>query len=155
MKTMKNLDITKVICISLKSHNDSQLQAVAATYNISFEDLMKLKTDGVYKIWIPIGGGVVIAGLDTTNVDDVYFSPEYLPMTSKVRKQILAIQPVKTPKMPKGVQVVSKVNKVKTEKEVSKSQVVLEVDVILDKISAFGMSSLLKEELDFLNGYGK
>ena len=153
MKTMKNLDIAKVICISLKSHNESQLQAVAATYNISFEDLMKLKTDGVYKIWIPIGGGVVIAGVDTTNIDDVYFSPEYLPMTSKVRKQILSIRPVNTPKMPKGVKVVTKV--VETVKETVKENIVLEMDAILDKISASGMGSLVKEELDFLKNYGK
>ncbi len=152
MKTM-NLDISKVICISLKSHNENQLKAVAATYNISFEDLLKMKVDGVYKIWVPVGGGVVVAGLDTSNIDDVYFSPEYLPMDSKTRKRILSIKPVKTPKMPKGVTVAVSKEKVQAVKKVT--NVVLEIDAILDKITASGMNSLVKEELDFLNGYGK
>lgn len=152
---MKNLDISKIICISLKSHNEKQLLAVAATYNISFEDLLKFKKDGVYKIWIPVGGGVVVAGLDTSNIDDVYFSPEYLPMTSKVRKQILAIRPVNTPKMPKDTKIQINSNELKSETLKDKQNVVLDVDVILDKISASGISSLLKEELDFLNKFGK
>ena len=147
---MKTLNLNKIFCVSLKSHNDSQLEAIAATYDVSFEFLVEAKSEGCKKIWLPIGGGVVIAGLDTDNIEDVYFSSEYLPMDSKTRKSILNIKPVKTPKMPSFVK---SSKKQKTDKV--KVEVVLDVDTILDKISAFGMSSITKKELDFLNSLSK
>ncbi len=147
---MKTLNLNKIFCVSLKSHNDSQLEAIAATYDVSFEFLVEAKSEGCKKIWLPIGGGVVIAGLDTDNIEDVYFSSEYLPMDSKTRKSILNIKPVKTPKMPSFAK---SSKKQKTDKV--KVEVVLDVDTILDKISAFGMSSITKKELDFLNSLSK
>lgn len=152
---MATVNLKNVVCISLKSHNESQLDAIGATYNISHEFLVKAKIEGCKKLWIHIGGGVVIAGLDTDNIEDVYFSAEYLPMTAKVRKAILAIKPVKTPKMPAFV----KANKVAdvevTTKKVKKVKVELTLDGVLDKISACGMASLTKEELEFLKECSK
>ena len=57
---MATVDLKNVICISLKSHNETQLDAIGATYNISHEFLVKLKIEGCKKIWIHIGGGFVI-----------------------------------------------------------------------------------------------
>jgi len=156
---MATLNLNKVICVSLKSHNESQLDAIGATYNISLDSLMKAKNDGCKKLWVHIGGGIVIAGLDTDNIDDVYFSPEYLPMTAKVRKAILAIKPVKTPKMPTKTKV--KVDNVDVDNFVDITSLIdeafsnLDVDAILDKISAKGMNSLTKKELEFLKNSSK
>jgi hypothetical protein len=141
---VKTLNLNKIFCVSLKSHNYSQLEAISATYDVSFDFLLTAKSEGCKKIWLPIGGGIVIAGLDTNNMEDVYFSPEYLPMDSKTRKAILNIKPVKTPKMPSFA---------KTKKKVEKIKIELTVDDVLDKISAFGMSSLTKEELNFLKSF--
>lgn len=152
---MKKVDLSKVICISLKSHNESQLNAIGYTYNISLQDLMDLKIKGVNKIWIHINGGIVIAGLDTTNEKDIYFSPEYCPMTSKLTKQILSIKPVKTPKIKKPQNTQTKIENTKVEKltenTTKKTNVEeLSVDSILDKISANGIKSLTERELSFL-----
>lgn len=144
---MKNLDIdiNKIICVNFKSHNDTQLHAVAKTYNISYEFLLNCKNSGIFKMWLPIGGGNSVAELFTKDMNDVRFYPAYLPMSLKTRKAILNIKPVLTPK----VKTTTKNVVVKTV-EVKSSKVVLEVDAILDKISALGMASLTKEELNFL-----
>lgn len=147
---MKSIDLKKVVCVSLKSHNESQLNAIAFTYDLSLVDLLDLKDKGVKKIWIHSGGGIVIAGLDTTNNDDIYFSPEYLPMTSKTRKQILSILPVKTPKISN-----KKTGSIKEQTKSSNFDNLefsdkLDVDTILDKISSSGMNSLTEREIDYL-----
>lgn len=155
-KNMATVNLNQVICISLKSHNESQLDAIGATYNIALDSLIKAKNDGCKRLWVHIGGGVVIAGLDTDNIEDVYFSPEYLPMTAKVRKSILAIKPVKTPKMPKSSKVViENVVDVNIDSLLDEVFSVLDIDSILDKISAKGMSSLTKKELEFLEKSSK
>lgn len=155
------INLKNVICISLKSHNEQQLDAIGATYNISHEYLVKAKNDGCKKVWLHIGGGVVIAGLDTEDMADVYFSPEYFPnLTTKLRKAVLAIKPVKTPKMPTWAKVANqpKVESSNTEvqneiKNIDISELLeveLDLDTILDKISATGMDSLTTKELEFL-----
>jgi len=156
---MATVNLNKVICISLKSHSDAQLDAIGATYDISHEYLLKAKSEGCKKVWLHIGGGVVIAGLDTDNMEDVYFSPEYLPMTAKIRKAVLAIKPVKTPKMPTWAKTkstnVKVANNVEVVEVVETAEVELELDTILDKISASGMASLTKKELEFLKECSK
>lgn len=153
-----NVDINNLICISLKSHNDKQLLAIAATYDIDHNALVNLKSEGCQKIWIHKGAGFIVAGLDSSNIEDVYFSPNYLPMTAKVRKSVLNVTPVKTPKMPKSTRVVdtkvkdvAEVSNVFIEDLIADFDVVLDTDTILEKITNKGMSSLTKAELDFLN----
>jgi hypothetical protein len=156
---MATINLKKVICISLKSHTEDQLDAIAATYDISWESLCDAKKGGTKKLWIHIGGGLVIAGLDTENIEDVYFSKDYLPiLTAKIRKAVLAIRPVKVPKMPTWAKVD---NKSKVENEIEGIDISelfdlnLDVDTILDKISAKGMASLTKKELEFLKENSK
>lgn len=166
---MTTINLKKVICISLKSHTEAQLDAIGATYNISHEFLCEMKSKGCKKMWIHINGGVVIAGLDTENMDDVYFSPQYYSiLTTKLRKAVLAIRPVNTPKMPTWAKVANnqvKVEVVQTNADVESEfenidisdlfEVELDLDTILDKISATGMSSLTKKELEFLKNISK
>lgn len=154
--------IEKVICISLKSHNEQQLDAIGATYNISWEFLCEMKKKGGKKLWIHKDAGFVIAGLDTDNPDDVYFSPEYLPITAKLRKAILAIKPVKTPKMPKWAKDGNMPDKFKTANPETAAPLEIKspenteynVDEILDKISAQGLQSLTPGERKFLESLG-
>ena len=163
---MATINLKNVICISLKSHTEAQLEAIGATYNLNVEDLIKTKNAGCKKFWTHIGGGVVIAAVNTDNIEDVYFSSEYLPgLTSKIRKAVLAIKPVKVPKMPTWAKVANKpkVENVNTKVEneldgidISELfEVDLDIDTILDKIGANGMASLTKRELDFLKENSK
>lgn len=166
---MTTINLKKVICISLKSHTENQLDAIGATYNISWEFLCEMKSKGCRKLWIHKDGGYVIAGVDTDNIADVYFSPVYHPiLTTKLRKAVLAIRPVNTPKMPTWAKVTNNQVKVKVVQEnvevenelenidISELfEVELDLDTILDKISISGMSSLTKKEVEFLKNYSK
>ena len=140
-----DIDISKIICINLKSHNEDQIQSIAMYYNISYEFLLEIKGDGIRKIWLPIGGGYNVAMLDTKNIEDVYFFPHYLPMTARTRKAILSIEPVKTPKKIKNVTKNIDINPIVVVKSTP-----LTLDFVLDKINAKGLKSLTKDELEFL-----
>lgn len=158
-------DINKVICISLKSHNDQQLKAISEVYKLDFKTLVDVKSD-LSKIWIEQGGDYAIAFI--TNDNDVpQIATRFCPITKREKDALLKIKPVKTPKMPKSTNDVDNTDNV-SESTVELSDVSiddlingfdveedLDVDKILDKISANGMSSLTKSELDFLNTMSK
>lgn len=148
-------DINKVICISLKSHNDQQLKAISEVYKLDFNALITIK-DCSSKIWVEAGGDYVIAFVTVdNNVPQV--SEYFCPITKREKDALLKIQPIKTPKMPKAPRVDVKVentvevSNVTIDDLIAEFDVVLDVDTILEKISDTGMKSLTKAELDFLN----
>jgi hypothetical protein len=149
-------DINKVICISLKSHNEQQLKAISEVYKLDFDALVKGK-ECSSKIWIEAGGNYAIAFASSVD-NKPMISPKFCPITKKEKDALYKIQPIKTPKMPKATKVVE--TKVENNVEVSNLfiedliadfDVVLDVDTILEKITNKGMKSLTKVELDFLN----
>ena len=149
-------NINKVICISLKSHNEQQLKAISEVYKLDFNTMVELKSDAS-KIWVEAGGDYLIA-FTTTDSDTPQIATRFCPITKKEKDALYKIQPIKTPKMPKTTRVVE--TKVENNVEVSnvtindliaEFDVVLDVDTILDKITNKGMKSLTKAELDFLN----
>jgi hypothetical protein len=153
-------DINKVICISLKSHNDKQLKAISEVYKLNFNALITIK-DCSSKIWVEAGGDYVIAFVTVdNNVPQV--NDYFCPITKKERDALLKITPIKTPKMPKTTKVVDtkadnnvEVSNVTIDDLIPDLDVVLDLDIILEKISATGMKSLTKSELDFLNNLSK
>jgi len=159
-------DINKVICISLKSHNDKQLKAISEVYKLNFNALITIK-DCSSKIWVEAGGDYVIAFCVKSGDGTPEISDKFCPITKRERDALLKITPIKTPKMPKTTKVVdTKVVDTKADKNVEVSNVtiddlipdldvVLDLDIILEKISATGMKSLTKSELDFLNNLSK
>ena len=149
-------DINKVICISLKSHNDQQLKAISEVYRIDFDAMIRLR-EVASKIWAESNGDYVIAYSDKNNGESVVCS-RFCPITKKEKDALYKIQPIKTPKMPKAPRVVDtkvedvvEVSNVFIEDLISDFDVVLDTDTILEKITNKGMSSLTKAELDFLN----
>ena len=159
-------NINKVICINLKSHNEDQLRNISEVYRLSYDALLRSKQRGTYKIWIEPGGDYAIAALETSNPDDFYICERFCPMTKKERESVKNIKPVSTPKLKKPTQKIVENNIPKVVKNASdivktdtkpviksKVKVILELDAILDKINISGMSSLCKEELDFLKNY--
>ena len=153
-------DINKVICISLKSHNDQQLKAISEVYRIDFDAMIRLR-EVASKIWAESNGDYVIAYSDKNNGESVVCS-RFCPITKKEKDALYKIQPIKTPKMPKAPRVVDtkvedvvEVSNVFIEDLISDFDVVLDTDTILEKITNKGMSSLTKAELDFLNNLSK
>ena len=149
-------DINKVICISLKSHNEQQLKAISEVYKLDFQGLVKIKEHSS-KIWVESNGEYAIAFITNDN-DVVEVSSKYCPITKREKDSLLKIQPIKTPKMPKASRVVEtkvennvEVSNVTIDDLIADFDVVLDVDTILDKITNKGMKSLTKVELDFLN----
>ena len=150
-------DINKVICISLKSHNDQQLKAISEVYKLDFDGLVKIK-ESSSKIWVEVGGEYVIAFSVNSGDGTPEVSDKFCPITKKEKDALYKIQPIKTPKMPKAPRVVEtkvdntvEVSNVFIEDLIADFDVVLDVDTILEKITNKGMKSLTKVELDFLN----
>ena len=150
-------NINKVICISLKSHNDQQLKAISEVYKLDFDGLVKIKKSSS-KIWVEVGGEYVIAFSVNSGDGTPEVSDKFCPITKREKDSLLKIQPIKTPKMPKSPRVVDvkvdntvEVSNVFIEDLIADFDVVLDVDTILEKITNKGMKSLTKVELDFLN----
>ena len=161
--------IQNVICIPIKSMNEQQLFAVSESYTIAFTALMAFKKGEFEKIWLDKNGEYIIA----SEFDGEFsINSMYCPITKKDRDSILKVKPIKSPKMPKDERSVgaykhylSKGFDVKTksldrkaeylenivEIEEIKQEVILDVDIILDKISKLGIAALSKEEKDFLD----
>jgi hypothetical protein len=167
---------SQVISISLKSHNQQQLFSIAETYSISFETLVKMKEDGFTKIWVEIGGKFVIACQHKSCDEDLIIKDNFRPLTKKDHDFLKSIKPVKVPKMPKTpvakanyrafvkegfdiktASMDSAINGTTSSQVINKTATseVLEVDAILDKISAFGMSSLTEREKKYLEDLSK
>jgi len=149
-------NINKVICISLKSHNEQQLKAISEVYKLDFNTMVELKSDAS-KIWVEAGGDYLIA-FTTTDSDTPQIATRFCPITKKEKDALYKIQPIKTPKMPKTTRVVEtkvennvEVSNVTIDDLIAEFDVVLDVDTILDKITNKGMKSLTKAELHLLN----
>jgi len=147
-------NINKVICISLKSHNEQQLKAISEVYKLDFNTLVKVK-DSLSKIWIEAGGDYAIAFV-TVDSDVPQVSENFCPITKKEKDSLYKIRPIKTPKMPKVSRVVDtkvedELSNVFIEDLISDLDVILDVDTILEKITNKGIKSLTKAELDFLD----
>lgn len=153
-------NINKVICISLKSHNEQQLKAISEVYKIDFKAMVELK-DVASKIWVESNGDYVIAYVGKSDQDAIV-CPRFCPITKKEKDALYKITPIKTPKMPKATRVADtkvdntvEISNVTIDDLIAEFDVVLDVDTILEKISATGMKSLTKAELDFLNSLSK
>ena len=147
------LDLNKIIRIRLTLDAKS-LTSIAEQYSINPEFLLALKSDNLKYIWIQLGEEVCVCESFTDNPEDVNFSKEYLPMTLKQKKSILAKECEKTPKS-KAKTKIQKVEEVVESVEVDEEPIEYQLDNILDKISATGMQSLTKGEKEFLNNISK
>lgn len=176
-----NFDRTRVICISLKSHNEQQLFSISEYYSISFEVLLKVKQDGFTKIWVESNGNWIISCVHESQPETMIVKEIYNPLTKKDRDFLLRQKPIKTPKMPKneeskynyqlflekGFDIKTKSLDMAIDNSTNKSKKnqtestffceteSLDLDDILDKISKYGMNSLTKNEKDFLENLSK
>jgi hypothetical protein len=146
------MNTKNIVCIELRTLNGKSLDRVAEANNISFESLDALKKEGVVKVWIDI---------NTTNRSyvaflmkgekDITVKPAYCPISKREIKALANMTPFVYKKVDVKVDDVVEVSNVFIEDLISDFDVVLDTDTILEKISATGMKSLTKAELDFLN----
>ena len=119
-----------IICIDLTKFNNEQLIKIAEQYNIDYDSLLINKKNGFAKIWLVKDTNIIIAY--TSKGDDSlrYMSTftELLKLTENVSlKSVEKIKDVKEP------------------------EIILNVDVILEKISKYGIESITDKEKRFLD----
>lgn len=164
----QNFHRDRVICISLKSHNEQQLFSIAEKYALSFEVLVQMKADGFTKIWVESSGNFVIACIHKDYTDWFIVKDNFDPMSEQDSDFLKKIKQVKVPKMPKtevaknnykaflneGYNI--KIESMERPRRRKKKLIeVLDLDDILDKINQSGMESLTPNENEFLNNYSK
>ncbi len=136
------INFQNIICLDLRVINSTNIEKFCVFSDIHPDQVAELKSLDVIKVWIDTTSDKFVA-FQSKN-EDIKVKPAYCPVTKKEVKKLVSMTPV-TFKQIKSLK--SKISKDSIEDKVS---VILEVDAILDKISAKGMSSLTTEELEFL-----
>lgn len=150
------MNTKNILCIELRTLNGKSLDRVAESNNVSFESLEALKKEGVVKVWIDMStdNRKFVAFL-LKGEKNITVKPAYCPISKREIKALTNMSPFVYTKVDKVVD-----TKVENQIEISDINiddliadfdVVLDTDTILEKISATGMKSLTKAELDFLN----
>jgi hypothetical protein len=162
---MKSLRDLKVISIDLKKYNDSQLEVISKQLcEVNSLKMVKflstIKKSGVVRTWYLPEMDEFICNQYDKKMDDlglalynnmVFNENIKMSLSKKDKDFLLKMKPtVFDTKVRKAVVKESIVEKL-VDIEVVKLPIVLEVDVILDKISRCGINSITKEEKDFLD----
>lgn len=133
----------KVVAISVNLSND-HLDVYSKKFNVDIDVLIEMRDAKKAKaVYINLEGEYLICYKDKDN--SLVFFPTYIQFIEQNHKKtfLYSLKPLGTPKLPKA-------RKPQVEKVVE-LPVVLEVDDILDKIGKYGISSITKEEKDFLD----
>ena len=140
----------KVVVISLNM-SDDHLAVYANKFNISLNDLISYRSDAKV-VYLNLDSEHIIGYKDKN--DKMVYSTIYKQFIQQNFKEtfLYSLKPLGTPKLPKA-------RKPKFETfvesmvdiEIVQLPVVLELDVILDKIGKYGINSITKEEKDFLD----
>ena len=142
-------DKDKVVCISLISHDDAQLEAISEIYKISYNSMLRMKQNGWAKIWVEKAGIYLIAYTTIKNPSMLMICQNFLTFGKQNIDFLKCIKQVPTPKVKK------KIVKQNTKQNKKQYVPVLDVDTILEKIFERGLSSISKEEKDFLDNESK
>ena len=151
---MENLNWDEIICINLRSYNDESLALIEEFFGISNSSLITNKKIGINKIYfIPNGEAIayeVKKGYENKIDGDWYKGiSTTIPLSRRELKKLVEIKPLDFYKLRKELNKVAK--SVENSELVSETEVDLELDTILEKISKSGITSLTKIEKDFLD----
>ena len=148
---------SKIICIELRKYNDSQLSVISEQLNLIDGYLKRLKDEGSVKVYWDVTKTYVVGSLKRKDLHNSYdthlykgllLNENYFSMTKKDKDKLLNIQPTEFNTKKSATKHMVVLEKSKVTKSVVE---VLEVDAILDKIFKYGISSLTKNEKDFLD----
>ncbi len=140
------INFKNIVCLDLRTVNSSNIDRVSTMVNTHPEQILKLKEIEVVKIWIDVTSEYFVAYQPKDG--DIVVKPAYCPVSKREVKKLITMTPISVKKVKTTTQ--KTLESMTTHKVVSTSKIVLEVDAILDKISASGMNSLSQEELEFL-----
>ncbi len=140
------INFKNIVCLDLRTVNSSNIDRVSTMVNTHPDQILKLKEIEVVKIWIDVTSEYFVAYQPKGG--DIVVKPAYCPVSKREVKKLVTMTPISVKKVKTTTQ--KNLESVTTQKVVSTSKIILEVDSILDKISASGMNSLSKEELEFL-----
>ena len=140
------INFKNIVCLDLRTVNSSNIDRVSTIVNTHPDQILKLKEIEVVKIWIDVTSEYFVAYQPKGG--DIVVKPAYCPVSKREVKKLVTMTPISVKKVKTTTQ--KTLESVTTQKVVSTSKIILEVDSILDKISASGMNSLSKEELEFL-----
>ncbi len=140
------INFKNIVCLDLRTVNSSNIDRVSTMVNTHPDQILKLKEIEVVKIWIDVTSEYFVAYQPKGG--DIVVKPAYCPVSKREVKKLVTMTPISVKKVKTTTQ--KTLESVTTQKVVSTSKIVLEVDSILDKISASGMNSLSQEELEFL-----
>lgn len=149
---------SNIICIEIKKYNNQQLDVICEQLNLQPGILKEFKESGSTRLYWEKDKPYVIGGLKREDLREkfskplykgLYLNVNYSHLTQKEKDKLLKIQPTdfKTKKSVKS--------KSETKLTQKNSTEVFEVDSILDKISALGITSLTKNEKKFLDDLSK
>jgi hypothetical protein len=119
------------ICIDLTQYDNTKLAELAKIHNLDVDAIVSNKDKGIGKIWMDLEFNTLSAYSLKDTKDDIIITDFYM-------KSLAGVTPLHFDNKP--TQIVKPVQVV----------VELDMDSVLEKITASGMSSLTKEELDFL-----
>jgi len=159
MKAM-NIDINKIVHLELrnkhgKKFSNTRLTFIADYLSISGDYLSEL-SEKYKKIWFAnLDQKTYLVYAITADVCEFVYSFQPFNVEYSDVKDIKAVEVPKTPAQTKKTKVAktNEVSNVFIEDLIG--SVDLDVDDILDKISATGMKSLTKREVEFLNNLSK
>jgi hypothetical protein len=148
---------SNIICIEIKKYNNQQLDVICEQLNLQPGILKEFKESGSTRLYWEKDKPYVIGGLKREDLREkfskplykgLYLNVNYSHLTQKEKDKLLKIQP--TDFKTKSVK-----SKVETKLSQKNSAEVFELDSILDKISALGITSLTKNEKKFLDDLSK
>lgn len=127
----------KIIVIDHSFTSDEKLKRISDELNLNYELLVKdRKQFRLYRIWIDIDSKTMIAYTTTKSPKEIIYTKVHEELLFDIKgydpKPIALPEPKNEP-----------------------LKVDLNIDSILDKISKFGIESLLKEEKDYLDKLSK
>jgi hypothetical protein len=126
-----------IIVIDYAFTSDEKLRRICDELHLNYELLTKEKKQfKMYKIWVDVENRTMI-GYSTT------FAPNEIIFTEGLDRELRAMSRYE----PKPKELPSP--------KIEYPKADLDIDSILDKISKFGIDSLLKEEKDFLDNSSK
>jgi hypothetical protein len=123
----------KIVVIDYTFTSDEKLKRISEELHLNYELLIKEKKEfKMYRIWIDIESKTMIAYTTTKSPKSIIYTRGYDDLFVSMKGY--EPKPIGLP-----------------EPKIEYPKAELNIDSILDKISKFGIESLLKEEKDFLD----
>jgi hypothetical protein len=141
-----------LVCINLSGHSESQIETFSEIYKISLTSMINMKKKGHARIWVEKAGTYLIAYTTKKNPNKLIICANFTKATSGKEDMLMSMKPEPTPKSRKRI---NRENKADSRKEKENQDIILDVDLILEKIFKHGIECISKEEKDFLDSQSK